>query len=48
MPIPDMGLEPERWAYGWWAKLSIFKRGLFPDSDVVMYFDLDVIVQAPL
>jgi hypothetical protein len=48
MPIPDMGLEPERWAYGWWAKLSIFKRGLFPDADVVMYFDLDVMIQAPL
>ena len=34
--------------YGCWAKLSIFKRGLFPDADVVMYFDLDLIVQAPL
>ena len=48
MPIPDMELTPDKWSYGWWAKLSIFKRGLFPDADVVMYFDLDVIVQAAL
>ncbi len=48
MPIPDMDLPPERWRHGCWAKLSIFKRGLFPGSDVVMYFDLDLIIQAPL
>lgn len=48
MPIPDMGLKTEQWAYGWWAKLSIFKRGLFPDADAVMYLDLDVLVQGSL
>jgi hypothetical protein len=48
MPIPDMGLEPKRWKTGWWAKLAVFKPGLFPDADVVMYFDLDVIIQKPL
>jgi len=26
----------------------VFKPGLFPDADVVMYFDLDVIIQKPL
>lgn len=48
MPIPEMGLAPERWRHGCWAKLSIFKRGLFPDADIVMYLDLDVIIQASL
>lgn len=48
MPIPDMGLEPGRWSYGCWPKLSIFKSGLFPDAEIVMYFDLDLIIQAPL
>jgi hypothetical protein len=48
LPIPNMGLEPKRWARGWWPKLSIFKPGLFPDADVVIYFDLDVIVQGSL
>lgn len=48
MPIPDMGLEPKRWKTGWWAKLAVFKPGLFPEADVVMYFDLDVIIQKPL
>lgn len=48
MPIPEMGLEPGRWRHGCWPKLSIFKRGLFPDAEIVVYFDLDLIIQAPL
>ena len=48
MPIPDMGLEPERWAHGMWPKMTLYKPGLFPDADLVLYLDLDVMVVAPL
>ena len=46
--IPDIGLPPERWNRGCWPKLNIFKPGLLPDTDLAIYFDLDLIVQSSL
>lgn len=43
-PIPDMGLQPERWESGCWPKISVFKPGLFDDADLVMYLDLDLVI----
>jgi len=48
MPIPDMGLEPERWAEGCWAKLAMFKRGVLPEGEIVIFLDLDLIIQKDL
>ena len=47
-PIPDIGLPPERWASGCWPKLTLFKPGLLDDAELVIYSDLDNIIQAPL
>lgn len=41
-PLPEQGLT------GWWNKLSLFKDGLFPDGDRILYFDLDTIITSGL
>ncbi len=33
---------------GWYNKLSLFRRGLFPEGDRVVYFDLDTLIIGPL
>ena len=45
--IPGAGFEPlqERWP-GWWAKLELFRPGLFHDP--VLYLDLDTVVVGDL
>lgn len=29
---------------GWWSKLALFRWGLFPDNDRVLFFDLDTLI----
>lgn len=29
---------------GWWAKLDLFRPGLFPDGERVVFFDLDAVI----
>ena len=41
-PLPHPGLN------GWWNKIALFKPGLFPDGDQVLYFDLDTVITGPL
>ncbi|MFN3509290.1 MAG: hypothetical protein ACK4ZU_17600 [Allorhizobium sp.] len=43
-PIPDMDLTPTMWRSGCWAKLSVFKPGLFPDRELVIFLDLDLMI----
>lgn len=33
---------------GWWNKLYLFKNGLFPDGDRILYFDLDTVITGSL
>lgn len=33
---------------GWWSKLALFKPGLFPDGDRVLFFDLDTVITGRL
>lgn len=41
-PLPHPALN------GWWNKLSLFRTGLFPSSDTIVYFDLDTIITGAL
>lgn len=41
-PLPVAGLD------GWWNKLSLFKPGIFPDGDRVLYLDLDTVITSGL
>lgn len=43
-PIPDINLPAERWRDGGWPKLTVFKPGLFPPDDPVLYLDLDLVI----
>ena len=33
---------------GWWNKLYLFKDGLFPKGDRILYFDLDTVITGRL
>lgn len=37
-PLPVQGIK------GWWNKLALFKEGLFPDGDRILYIDLDTVI----
>lgn len=45
------GIEPRALpgdTYGWWNKLFLFKPGMFPRSERVLYFDLDTVITGSL
>lgn len=33
---------------GWWSKLALFRDGLFPEGDRVLFFDLDTVITGPI
>lgn len=41
-PLPFDGLD------GWWNKLVLFKDGIFPDGDRIIYLDLDTVITGGL
>lgn len=41
-PLPVDGLD------GWWNKLALFKEGLFPKGDRILYLDLDTVITGGL
>lgn len=41
-PLPVEDLD------GWWNKLALFKDGIFPDGDRILYIDLDTIITSGL
>lgn len=48
LPIPELKLAKEKWALGFWPKLTVFKPGLFPAGRPVLFLDLDVLILKPL
>lgn len=41
-PLPAEGLK------GWWNKVALFKKGLFPENDRIIYLDLDTCIVGAL
>lgn len=41
-PLPHDGLN------GWWNKLALFKKDLFPAEDTIIFMDLDTVITGPL
>lgn len=33
---------------GWWSKLALFRKGLFPAGDRVLFMDLDTLITGPI
>jgi hypothetical protein len=48
LPIPELKLPKEKWAAGFWPKLTVFKPGLFPPGRPVLFLDLDVLILSSL
>jgi len=46
--IPNMQLAEERKGKGCWPKLALFKPSLVEDVDLMLYLDLDVIINSSL
>lgn len=44
----DIRELPEKGLSGWWNKLSLFKKGLFPDGDRIIFLDLDTVITSGL
>ncbi len=43
-----VALELPEGVRGWWGKLYLFKDGLFPKGDTIVYFDLDTVITGRL
>lgn len=41
-------IEADPGAQGWWAKLSLFRPGVFPMGEQVLYLDLDTVITGDL
>ena len=48
IPLPDFPLDRGKWTKGMWPKLVMFQRSVFPDDDLVLYVDLDVMITGGL
>lgn len=48
LPIPELKMSREKWAVGFWPKLTVFKPGLFPPNQPVLFLDLDVLILSSL
>lgn len=46
--IPDVGLPDEAWDEGCWPKLAVFTEKLIPAGEVVLFLDLDLVIQDSL
>lgn len=33
---------------GWWSKLALFREGLFPEGDRILFMDLDTLIVGPI
>jgi len=44
VPIPPVHVPKEKWAEGFWPKLTVFKPGLLPAGRPVLFLDLDVLI----
>lgn len=48
VPFPDFGLPPDQWRKGSWPKISLFAPEVTAGDEIVLYFDLDVMIVGPL
>ncbi len=48
MPLPEIPIERPKWQSGYWPKLAIFKKGLFADNEIILYLDVDILIDQPL
>ena len=48
MPLPEIPIERSLWRSGYWPKLAVFKPGMFAAKSIVLYLDVDILIDEPL
>lgn len=48
VPLPEIPIDRPKWNTGYWPKLAIFKKGVFADNEIVLYLDVDILIDQPL
>lgn len=48
LPLPDIPIERAKWNTGYWPKLAVFKAGMFADEAIVLYLDVDILIDQSL
>ena len=48
IPLPEIPIERPKWNTGYWPKLAVFKKGVFADNEIVLYLDVDILVDQSL
>jgi len=48
IPLPLIPIERAKWNSGYWPKLAIFKQGIFAEGEVVLYLDVDILIDESL
>jgi hypothetical protein len=48
LPIDIKPIEADVGVRGWWNKCALFRPGIFPNGERVLYFDLDTIITGDL
>jgi hypothetical protein len=48
MPLPDIPIDRAKWRSGYWPKLAMFKRGFFTEDEIILYLDVDILIEEDL
>ena len=46
--LPEIPIEKKKWASGYWPKLAMFKEGMFAEDELVLYLDVDIVINQSL
>ncbi len=46
--LPEIPIEKKKWASGYWPKLAMFKKGMFAEDELVLYLDVDIVINQSL
>ncbi len=48
VPLPEIPIERSKWGTGYWPKLAVFKEGMFAENEIVLYLDVDILIEQSL
>ncbi len=46
--LPEIPLAREKWVPGMWPKVAMFKKGMFSEEELVLYLDVDILLNQSL
>jgi len=48
LPLPEIPIDKNKWGSGYWPKLAIFKKGCFAEDELILYLDVDIVINQSL